>query len=484
MSIFITGSSLLPMNSPVPIKLKDLADVSIASPVNGQYLRYNSVLAEWQNATLTSDLYSSIETMIVSDGSGTNVTPVSGPNLISIGLTETGVIPGTYSRANLTVDAQGRVVYATDGSSDISYTGIIDALGYTPVNKAGDTMGGPLYLVGTPTTSTEAVTKQYVDNLVTGLLWKTPAILATTGNISLSGVQTIDGVLANVGDRVLVKNQTTTLENGVYVVSSGAWGRATDFDGDPDTGEVNGAAIFVKKGIANADTAWTQTNEVATVGVDPMIFVLFSSSTNNSVLRTGDTMTGDLLMAANIVPTTDSVRDLGSSSNKWSSVFVSTITSGTNSTLLSSSGSTVQVTPGANWNQVSFHTAGAERLRITSAGTIQFQKNYVESTYSVTSSTTTSIDCSQSNNFIVTLASDITTLNFVNVPSAGVVYNATLFLKQDVAGSRVITWPISVKWGLVGAPVLSTGANTTDVVTLTTYDGGTTWLAFTAGTGF
>lgn len=55
-----------------------------------------------------------------------------------------------------------------------------------------------------------------------------PVRLATTGDISLYGLPTIDGVLTNVGDRVLVKNQTDARENGIYTASSGQWYRAAD----------------------------------------------------------------------------------------------------------------------------------------------------------------------------------------------------------------------------------------------------------------
>src|SRR5918995_879202 len=63
--------------------------------------------------------------------------------------------------------------------------------------------------------------------------WKQPVLLATTANITLAGEQSIDGTTTSE-DRVLVKNQTDTTQNGIYVSSSGAWARATDFDGPND----------------------------------------------------------------------------------------------------------------------------------------------------------------------------------------------------------------------------------------------------------
>lgn len=91
--------------------------------------------------------------------------------------------------------------------------------------------------------------------------WKEPVLLATTANITLSGEQSIDGT-TTTEDRVLVKNQTDTTENGIYVSSSSAWTRATDCDGPGDI--TNGSAVLVHSGSINAGTIWR-----ATVSADP-----------------------------------------------------------------------------------------------------------------------------------------------------------------------------------------------------------------------
>ena len=77
-----------------------------------------------------------------------------------------------------------------------------------------------------PTNPNDAVTKSYVDNFINATSWKTAVLVATTANITLSGEQTIDGVLTSAS-RVLVKNQTSSpANNGIYVSASGAWCRA------------------------------------------------------------------------------------------------------------------------------------------------------------------------------------------------------------------------------------------------------------------
>lgn len=95
-------------------------------------------------------------------------------------------------------------------------------------------------------------------NRLTGLAsdvaMKAPCRVATTANITLSGTQTIDSVAVVADDRVLVKNQTTTTENGIYDVAAGAWTRADDFNGPRDT--KTGTIVFVTAGTTYADTLW------------------------------------------------------------------------------------------------------------------------------------------------------------------------------------------------------------------------------------
>lgn len=88
---------------------------------------------------------------------------------------------------------------------------------------------------------------------------------------SLSGTFTMDGVALTVGDRVLLKDQTTQSQNGIYVVASGAWTRATDFN----TGAlVAGGMVRVQSGTTNGGTRWvTAFKSTDTVGATAMLFV-------------------------------------------------------------------------------------------------------------------------------------------------------------------------------------------------------------------
>ena len=100
---------------------------------------------------------------------------------------------------------------------------------------------------------------------------------ATTANITLSAPQTVDGVSVIANDRVLVKNQSTASQNGIYLVAAGAWTRATDTD---TAAELEAATVFVMEGTTLADTAWTMTaNAPLTVGTTNLTWAQFGAGT-------------------------------------------------------------------------------------------------------------------------------------------------------------------------------------------------------------
>jgi hypothetical protein len=99
--------------------------------------------------------------------------------------------------------------------------------------------------------------------------WKQPVRAATTGNITLSGAQTIDGVAVIAGDRVLVKNQTTASQNGIYVVASGAWARSTDADINAEV--IAGLTVVVDEGTVNGPGATPPRNVFMLSTVNPIV---------------------------------------------------------------------------------------------------------------------------------------------------------------------------------------------------------------------
>lgn len=127
-----------------------------------------------------------------------------------------------------------------------------------------------------PTNAQDAATKNYVDSVAQGLDVKASVVVATTANITLSALQTIDGISVVANDRVLVKNQTAPAENGVYLAQSGAWTRATDMDAWT---EFVSAFFFVERGTTQADSGWVCTVDPGgTLGTTAVAFAQFSGS--------------------------------------------------------------------------------------------------------------------------------------------------------------------------------------------------------------
>jgi hypothetical protein len=93
--------------------------------------------------------------------------------------------------------------------------------------------------------------------------WKRPVRLCASSDITLSGTQTIDAIAAVVGDRVLVRGQTTGSQNGIYVVSATAWTRAVDFDADAEV--VPGLVMRVSEGTVHGNSLWALSNTGAVV---------------------------------------------------------------------------------------------------------------------------------------------------------------------------------------------------------------------------
>lgn len=108
---------------------------------------------------------------------------------------------------------------------------------------------------------------------------------------------------------------------------------------------------------------------------------------------------------------------------------------------------------------------------VVDSPTMKGYKEYAN-TASVTGATT--LDLSTTNIYNMTLTGN-TTLTFTNPPASGTLYSLMIIAKQDATGSRIITWPASVKWPNASAPTLSTGANAVDVLNFFTVDGGTTY---------
>lgn len=200
-----------------------------------------------------------------------------------------------------------------------------------------------------PTSAQDAATKAYVDATKQGLDVKDSVRAATTANITLSGTQTVDGVSLLAGDRVLVKNQSTGSQNGIYtVISGGAWTRAADADVSSEV--TAGLFVFVEEGTSNADSGWVLTTDnPITLDTTALTFTQFSGAgqitAGAGLTKTGNTLDVGTASASRIVVNADSI-DLattGVSAGTYQAVTVDTygrVTGGTNPTTLSGYGIT------------------------------------------------------------------------------------------------------------------------------------------------
>lgn len=147
-----------------------------------------------------------------------------------------------------------------------------------------------------PSSPTDLATKQYVDLYVNGITLKTPVRAATTAAITLSGVQTIDGVAVVANDRVLVKNQGSALTNGIYVANAGAWVRATDADASAEV--VAGMTVFVTEGGTNGDKQFSLiTDGVIVLNTTALAFAQTSVSAIPYVNGNGINLAGNVFSA-------------------------------------------------------------------------------------------------------------------------------------------------------------------------------------------
>lgn len=147
-----------------------------------------------------------------------------------------------------------------------------------------------------PTSGNDVVNKTYLDYFAAGLSWKQPVLCATTANITLSGLQTLDGVTVVAGDRVLVKNQSTASQNGIYLASATAWSRSPDADVWTD---LISAITFVETGSTQSGSAWYCTAQPGgTLGTTAVNWSNFSVATTYTA-GTGLTLAGNQFSITN-----------------------------------------------------------------------------------------------------------------------------------------------------------------------------------------
>lgn len=261
-----------------------------SSPVEGQ-IYFDTTLHQFGSRQNSAWVYlgsggGTVTTLSVASSNGfagTVATATSTP-VITMTTSITGVLKGN-----------GTAISAATAGTDFSTPSSTDTLTNKTFNATGT--GNSLSNIATSMFATNVVDTDgtlaansdtrlasqkaivtYVQSNIQGVQWKAPVRAATTANGTLASAyansSVIDGVTLVTGDRILLKNQTTGADNGIYTVNaSGAPTRATDADANT---EIKGLVVDVLEGTANADTAWINTNTgTVTIGTTSLTFVDF-----------------------------------------------------------------------------------------------------------------------------------------------------------------------------------------------------------------
>lgn len=304
--VALAGDKALPLGSET--------NVNITSPTADQVLRYNGT--DWVNNTAVTSVGLSLPNIFTVSGSPVTTTGTltaalanQNANIVFAG-PSSGAEAGPSFRS-LVVDDIPTLTASKISNFDTQVrTSRLDQLAVPTANVSLNSRN--LTNLADPVSAQDAATKAYVDAARQGLDAKDSVRVATTANVALTGATTttIDGVTLAAGNRILVKNQTTGSENGIYVFATGAWSRATDADTSAKVS--SGLFVFVEEGTVNSDSGWVLTTDgVITIGTTSLNFAQFSGAgqitAGMGLTKTGNTIDVGTASSSRIVVNADNI---------------------------------------------------------------------------------------------------------------------------------------------------------------------------------
>lgn len=323
-----------------------------------------------------------------------------------------------------------------------------------------------------------------VDGFVAGLFGKAPVKVATTENITLSGEQTVNTIALLEGDRCLVKDQTSAIENGIYTVEQTAWQRAGDFDGQRDI--VKGTMITVELPAGDFELYQVSSSGI-NVGVDPITFILYLSASGGLDLQAisdnGAVTDQALEMFDLLMPEQTAGASPGAGKGR---LYVKD-TVPTEIWFIRDDDSTLELGGGTGISNVIEDTTpelggplGCLDKEVRRAILVDYA---VKATSPSSVAGVLTLDLELGNAFEVTLTEDITSIVIDNPAPTGNYCELDIVFTQDSTGNwDVDGWPAGTKWAGGGTQPTITLTPTTgeDEVHLSTRNAGTKWLATVA----
>ena len=315
---YVIGNGTSAMTASATIPTTDLSGT-----ISNAQLANSAITINGSNVSLGGSVtVTATATNALTIGTGLSGTSYNGSAPVTIAIDSTvATLTGTQTLTNKTIDANSNTLSnipnsaLTNSSVTIGTTGI--SLGGTATTLGGLTS---VAVTQDPTSALQLATKQYVDAVAEGLHVHASCAAGTTGTLAsiTGGTVTYNNGTAGVGatltlsspltildgytlqptDRILVKNEATQANNGIYTWATGGTvlTRATDFDTSVEI--ASGDFTFISNGTLYANTGWVQTQPVATIGTDPIVWQQFSGA-GTYTAGTGLTLAGNQFSITN-----------------------------------------------------------------------------------------------------------------------------------------------------------------------------------------